>query len=341
MSQRNRRRAAATAAGALLTCLLAAAPVVSAAGPPPPVPLGAFLGSDARGVRRMTALRQWLGGTDVRVGHTYLPGNNWSDIEGDPVFLWPWAVWRHGAPGRMFVLNVPMLAPDEARLPDAEVRRLLGTAAAGGFDGHFRTLARRLVGAGLPDTVLTLGWEMNGITYTHRCAPDPVAWKAYWRRIVAVMRSVPGQRFRFDFAPSRGRDAIGWTRCYPGDDVVDVLGMDSYDQPAGETFDTMVREPYGLQAQVDFAAAHRKQISYPEWGLFRNGDNPGFVIRMLDWMARHPPLYQTITDYCPHGVWQCRANPRAAQAYRRVLYGVPDAAGPTGTPPPVPARSVR
>ena len=114
MSQRNRRRAAATAAGALLTCLLAAAPVVSAAGPPPPVPLGAFLGSDARGVRRMTALRQWLGGTDVRVGHTYLPGNNWSDIEGDPVFLWPWAVWRHGAPGRLFVLNVPMSVPNNA-----------------------------------------------------------------------------------------------------------------------------------------------------------------------------------------------------------------------------------
>ncbi|MGW3061719.1 hypothetical protein ACWC98_38270, partial [Streptomyces goshikiensis] len=31
----------------------------------------------------------------------------------------------------------------------------------------------------------------------------------------------------FDFAPNRGKDAIGWTECYPGDDVVDIVGMDS------------------------------------------------------------------------------------------------------------------
>ena len=79
--------------------------------------------------------------------------------------------------------------------------------------------------AGAGDAVIVLGWEMNGITYTGRCAPNPPMWKIYWRRIVATMRSVDGARFRFDFAPSRGRDAIPWTECYPGDDVVDIIGM--------------------------------------------------------------------------------------------------------------------
>ncbi|MFG2828660.1 glycoside hydrolase family 26 protein [Streptomyces sp. NPDC048434] len=350
MSQRSRRLTGA-ALGAIAMCLLAAGHFVSATdriggtgegrnpGPPPaadvplaPVALGAFLGSDAEGVRRLTGLQRWLGGTEVRVGHTYLPGGRWADIEGEPEFLRPWAQWRRAAAGRMFVLNVPMMERNEARLPDAEVRRLLQQAAAGRFDGHFRTLARHLVDAGVPDTVITLGWEMNGITYTHRCAPDPHAWKVYWNRIVTAMRSVPGQAFRFDFAPSRGMDAIGWTACYPGDGVVDIVGMDSYDQPAGETFDEMIHQPYGLQAQADFAAAHTKQISYPEWGLFRNGDNAEFVTRMLAWIAEHRPLYQTITDYCPHGVWQCRKNPRAARAFRAALHSLP-APTPAPTPP--------
>ena len=118
-------------------------------------------------------------------------------------------------------------------MSDAEVRASCGKARTATYDSHFRTLAQS---AGRPrrrDTVIVLGWEMNGITYTHRCGPDPEAWKKYWNRIVTTMRSVPGQKFRFDFAPNRGRDAIPWTECYPGDDAVDIIGMDSYDQPPG------------------------------------------------------------------------------------------------------------
>src|SRR5690606_38452290 len=115
---------------------------------------------------------------------------------------------------------------------------------------------------------------------------DPEGWKAYWRRIVATMRSVDGQKFRFDFAPSRGRDAIGWTECYPGDDVVDIIGMDSYDQQPGESFEDQVKQPFGLQHQVDFARERGKPISYPEWGLFRRGDNVEYMRRMLAWIHR-------------------------------------------------------
>ncbi|CAM5489577.1 hypothetical protein SGLAM104S_06543 [Streptomyces glaucescens] len=221
----------------------------------------------------------------------------------------------------MLVLNVPMLERNEEGVPDAEVRALLRQGAAGRFDHHFRALAERLVALRVPDTVLVLGWEMNGTTYTHRCGPDPESWKKYWNRIVTTMRSVPGQAFRFDFTPSRGKDAVAWTECYPGDDVVDIVGMDSYDQPAGMSFDEQVSEPYGLRRHVEFAAQHGKAISYPEWGLFRNGDNAEYMRRMLAWMDEHKPLYNTLTDYCPHGVWQCDENPEAAEVYRSVLSG--------------------
>ncbi|MFF8031012.1 glycoside hydrolase family 26 protein [Streptomyces sp. NPDC016626] len=297
---------------------------------------GAFLASDARGVARMEQLSRWLGGAELRVGHTYLPGNRWSDIEGDIRFLEAWAHWRNARDDRMLVLNVPLQERNEAGVSDDEVRRLLRRGAAGEFDHHFRALAERLVELKVPDTVLVLGWEMNGVTYTHRCGPDPESWKKYWNRIVAAMRAVPGQKFRFDFTPSRGRDAVPWTECYPGDDTVDVVGMDSYDQPAGRSFDEQVKEPYGLQAHVDFARAHGKPVSYPEWGLFRNGDNPEYMRRMLAWMEEHRPLYNTLTDYCPHGVWQCDDNPDSSRVYRSALFGRTHDADPEATPEATP-----
>ncbi|MFJ3665264.1 glycosyl hydrolase [Streptomyces sp. NPDC090106] len=294
---------------------------------------GAYLDYGPRGVTRMAELSRWLGGADLRVGHTYLPGDRWSNIEGAPDFLESWADWRNERKDRMFVLNVPMLERNEDHVSDAEVRLMLRRGADGQFDHHFRRLAQRLVDLDAPDTVIVLGWEMNGITYTHRCAPDPEAWKKYWNRIVTTMRSVPGQKFRFDFTPSRGKDAIGWTKCYPGDDTVDIIGMDSYDQPAGISFDQQVKEPYGLQEHVEFAKSHGKAISYPEWGLFRNGDNAEYMRRMLAWMDEHKPLYNTLTDYCPHGVWQCEDNPKSSEVYRSVLFGrVPGEPTPEPTP---------
>ncbi|QEU70277.1 hypothetical protein CP966_19010 [Streptomyces galilaeus] len=309
--------------GAVLVAVaLVAWPACVPLGGGPTVPAGAFgayVGYDATGVRRIAGLDGWVGAATPRVGRAYLPGDLWSNIEGAPGYLEYWARWRTARADRMFVLNVPMLERTEEQLPDGVVREGLRKGARGEYDAHFAALGRRLVGLGVADSVLVVGWEMNGITYTHRCGPDPGAWKAYWKRIVAAMRAVPGQRFRFEFTPSRGRDAVPWTDCYPGDAHVDIIGMDAYDQPEGMPFEEQVAEPYGLAAHVRFAAEHGKPVSYPEWGLFRNGDNAAYMRGMLGWFARQRPLYQTITDYCPHGVWRCRENPRASAVYRATV----------------------
>jgi hypothetical protein len=284
------------------------------------VPMGAFLGADQSAVSGIDGFSSWVGVT-VPVGHAYLPGGSWSDLEGPDWVLDPWAAWRSARSARMLVLNVPMVAPNEPPVGDSEAAELLRRGAAGEQDGHFRTLAERLVERGATDTIIVLGWEMNGTSYSGRCAPDPAAWQRYWRRIVGVMRGVPGQRFRFDFAPVRGAQAIPWPQCYPGDDVVDIVGMDSYDQRPGRTFHDFIHQPYGLQAHADFAAAHGKPMSYPEWGLFDYGDNPAYVRGMYVWLSTHDVTYQTISDYCPHGVWRCRANSASSDMYRR-LFGV-------------------
>jgi Glycosyl hydrolase family 26 len=283
---------------------------------------GAFLGSDASGVNLISGFEKWLGGRQVTVGHTYLPPNNWGDVQGPAFILRPWAQWRAARPERMLVLNVPMLVPNEINMSDSEVAALLARGASGEFDENFRVLGQRLVRLGAADTVIVLGWEMNGTTYTSRCAPDSAAWRAYWRSIVEMMRSVPGQRFRFDFTSTRGPDHIPWERCYPGDDVVDIIGMDTYDHAPGNDFHDYLFQPSGLQDQADFAAKHGKPISFPEWGLFRYGDRPEYVHAMYEWITTHDVVYHTITDFCPHGVWRCEGNPKSSATFR-ALFGAP------------------
>ncbi|MEU6298368.1 glycosyl hydrolase [Streptomyces erythrochromogenes] len=337
-----RRRLASTCIGTVTAGLLATGAALAAPDEnrtaDSGTAMGAYLDFGPDGVARIPQLSRWLGGREIRVGHTYLPGDQWAGIEGRVSFLEDWARWRLADDDRMFVLNVPMQARNEERVPDQQVARLIRAGAQGQYDEHFRRLAERLVSLGVPDTVIVLGWEMNGITYTHRCRPDPENWKLYWRRVVTAMRSVPGQKFKFDFAPNRGTDAIGWTKCYPGDDYVDIIGMDSYDQGPGEDFDDQISQPYGLQQHVDFARAHGKAISYPEWGLFRRGDNAEYVRRMLQWIAQHKPLYHTITDYCPHGVWQCKQNPESTKVFRDAL--TPEVPGPVVPTPVVPTPVV-
>ncbi|MFC8509696.1 glycoside hydrolase family 26 protein [Streptomyces sp. NPDC057411] len=278
---------------------------------------GVFVGSGAEGVARLGRFEAWRAQGALQAGRTYLAGDDWVSIEGPDELLRPWATWHTARPGRVLVLNVPMLDRSEAQLSDEEVAALLDEGASGRNDAHFKVLAERLVRHRLGDSVLVLGWEMNGVTYTHRCHPDPSRWQEYWRRIVRAMRSVPGQRFRFDFAPNRGVDAVEWTRCYPGDAYVDIIGMDAYDQPPGTSFRSQVEEPYGLRDQVAFAKRHRKHVSYPEWGLFRNGDDPDYMKGMLAWFRAQRPLYESLSDYCPHGVWTCSWHPRSAGEYRR------------------------
>ena len=90
---------------------------------------GAYLDYGARGVARIAELSDWLGDAELRVGHTYLPGDRWSNIEGAPGFLDVWADWRLERDDRMLVLNVPMMERNEERVSDAEVRTLLQQGA--------------------------------------------------------------------------------------------------------------------------------------------------------------------------------------------------------------------
>jgi hypothetical protein len=256
----------------------------------------------------------WLGRRVTHVGG-YVAKTTWANFDRSSFKQWTGS-------GKQLVAGVPMLMLNE--------RGSLAAGAAGAYDAHFRGLAARLVREGHANAILRLGWEFNGGWYPWRADRDPKAFATYWRRIVTTMRGVPGASgLRFDWNPGHG-PAFVPVEAYPGDAYVDVIGMDIYDRtwsdrwrdPAARWNDYLHR-PYGLDWLANFAAAHGKPISFPEWGVTHNHvrgvahDNPTFIRGMADFIRTHNVEYHLYFNVLAHdGDFRLSGFPQSAAAYR-------------------------
>ena len=136
----------------------------------------------------------------------------------------------------------------------------------GVYDDHIREQARSLL-ANTPGTkpiYIRLNHEFNIDQFGHRAhAGREGEFVASWRHYVTVQRSVdPTRRIKYVWNPSlsSGSAETGWNiytqsyqqvdidKCYPGDDFVDRIGPDCYDQgywePGGAYY------PAGMTAQT-------------------------------------------------------------------------------------------
>lgn len=278
--------------------------------------------------------------------HDFLPMDSWSSMTD---VRWWLERWMPSAYARRVVYSVPMLPTSGGTLAQG---------AAGAYNEHFRTLALRLVAGGDGAATLRVGWEFNGDWFPWTiAAPNGAAdYAAYWRQIVTTMRSVAGASFKYDWSPNNGSAKVAGRQldaaaAWPGDAYVDYVGMDVYDQswisnrtdPAARWVEFMTRKD-GLQWQRSFAAAHGKQLTYPEWGVahradgYGGGDEPYFIERMYEWIRTNNVAYHLYFDYAD--VIDSRLfsgrSPRAAQRYVELFGagsdGRPLAAQPGGAP---------
>ena len=255
--------------------------------------LGVFMGGgDAQ---EISSFERFVGSKVTHVG-AFVSKISWARFD---ELSWL-AEWRGS--GRTLSLGVPMLTNSGGGS--------LRQGAQGAYDGHFKRLAEQLVANGQGNAILRLGWEFNGAWYPWRAQADPAAFAEYWRRIHRVVRSVPGaQGIRFDWNPAIGPANVPLA-AYPGDEYVDIIGMDVYDRsksaedadPA-KRWQRMVNQPYGLAWLRDFAAAHGKPMSFPEWavsarqqGGARN-DNPLFIRNMHEWIRTNNVEYHNYFEF--------------------------------------------
>ncbi len=126
--------------------------------------------------------------------------------------------------------------------------------------------------------MIRLGWEFDGGWMPWSSPGNEALWVQAYRHVHDIFRSVsPG--FKFDWNGDSGY-LQSQTAAYPGDDYVDVVGLDLYDKGMGgaTAWNSSTKawsDPNAawasivpnLVAQRAFAIAHGKPVSYPEWGL--------------------------------------------------------------------------
>lgn len=248
--------------------------------------------------------------------------------------------WRKFNQKRL-MLTMPLI-PNKVTTGGADAT--LAAAAAGDYNSNYTNLMINYQKAGYQDIIVRLGHEFNGTWYKWRADNGNEAlYVAAFRNAVTAIRNSPnaggsGVQFRFDWCPTWAAvpnqpSDCDVEACYPGDDVVDVIGLDVYNQhfPAiedpVERWESIVNGTHGLKWHAEFAAAHGKPISFPEWGTGvrvpdpdgnGGGDDPVFVRNMAAWIESHPVLY--------HSYWDVQADldtrlsdyiyPMATQAYR-------------------------
>ncbi|GLY27653.1 glycosyl hydrolase [Kineosporia sp. NBRC 101731] len=243
----------------------------------------------------VAAYEQWLG-ADVSYVVDFSARETWDNIA-DPQYLLD--EWKD-TPYRL-VYAVAMLPTDGSGT--------LRSGANGEYDQYFQTLAQNLVASGQEDAILRVGWEFN-LSDWPWASEDSESWKSYYRTIVETMRSVPGANFAFDWNVNNGSNAYDAADYYPGDDVVDYVGVDAYDvsgkaYPYPDTCDSACYVKHqkqawdesiyggdrGLKYWSNFAREHGKQLTLPEWGVWQRpdgiggSDDPDYIQRMYDFIT--------------------------------------------------------
>ena len=229
---------------------------------------------------------------------------NWADWE-HPWFLdhqrdADWTTWAT-QPGtdRTLVIAQSLFPGSLLRATDWRT-----PGAAGAFDGHARALAANLVAAGLGGSIIRLAPEMNGdwnADSIGSSASDWQLWVQFWRHTVLAMRSVAGAHFRFDWNFNAHVNPVPLASFYPGDDVVDIVGIDAYDAgvSGSDRWSSLYNQTDGIGAAVNFAAAHGKPLSIPEWGLdptdyaSGGGDDPAYMRGIAGVVANNNVAYQS------------------------------------------------
>jgi Glycosyl hydrolase family 26 len=274
--------------------------------------LGVYCGNKPKDVIQFET---WLGRkVDGILGYT---GHaNWRDYNGSV----GWAVSLWGKIDRRVLWSIPLI-PRGASLSEA---------AEGNYNKHYRRAAKILAKYRPRDPVLYIrtGWEFNGDWFPWSAHGQAEEFKRAFQNFVKVFKSV-SPRFRFEWNVNVGDVGMDPTTAYPGDEYVDIIGMNFYWNTSWDpsdpvaAFNSMMYRKWGLKWHQDFAKAHGKPTAYSEWGVMSN-DGAVYIELVKEWFGKHDVVYQTYwnSDADFKGMLSKGEYPDTGNAYR-ASFGAP------------------
>jgi hypothetical protein len=197
-----------------------------------------------------------------------------------------------------------------------EIDGSLAECAAGDYDAHWTRFGETLSAHGRGDSIVRLAWQFNGDDVPW-AATSAGTWIACYRRVTGAIREA-APRVWMDWSMNAhgtsqpaGGDAFD---VYPGDEFVDVVGIDAYDMtpssPDRAAWDAQCNGKQGLCQVVDFARAHGKRVGVGQWAVVTcngfgdaGGDNPFFVEKMHE-------AFTTNADVMAYETYYNDPNPR-------------------------------
>ncbi|HSW45174.1 MAG TPA: glycosyl hydrolase [Phycisphaerae bacterium] len=214
--------------------------------------------------------------------------------------------------------------------PDTGWYPLLRDIAAGREDAHLREWAT--ASRHWPDPVLLrFAHEMNGHWYPWCQAKDarqtPADYRAAWRRVRRIFHEEGADRVRFVWAPNF-EPTHDLEQCYPGDDMVDIVGIDLYNHP------DWPRDPAGmLSPLLTFAEKRRKPAILTEVGCAQEflPVNPTeeaatwsvksrWIERLFSVVAQTPTLQGVIWfDVQKEADWRIASSPESVASFRNAI----------------------
>jgi hypothetical protein len=242
----------------------------------------------------LQAWEKWLKQKPSTVlGVDFYGKTTWEDFS---ELSWVPGIWKKLNPARNVVWSIPLTMKGT---PLADV-------ADGLHDSEFEAAARAISQAH-PQAIIRLGWEMNLAEMAWFAKGHEAEYIKAFRRVVEIFRR-QSAGFTFDWCPGWGPQDMPADASYPGDDVVDTIGLDVYDfkhegSPEERWSEFYVKAPFGLEWHRDFARRHGKRMSYPEWGVGHSGDNPFFIQQMHDWFLKNDDRIAYAAYFDVDGAW--------------------------------------
>jgi hypothetical protein len=244
-------------------------------------------------VTRIPAYEAWLGHKiDIAEGSGNLQSYSGSTaLDDEKEFDSPWVADPATSAGKTLAIGFQFMTYRNGK-SDGETYATMSKGSnilPSGYtvDQRYKAWGQYLINHGQPNAIIRMATEFNlGSTFPWGIniydTTQVANFVAAERTFVTDVRSLLGQHFMIDWnialdPGNPGQNIV--MNAYPGDAYVDYIGLDSYDQvvPYGSAW-TNPQEQWsrhyngynganGIKVYLDYARAHGKKISFPEWGL--------------------------------------------------------------------------
>lgn len=228
---------------------------------------------------------EWRGRTDA-LGLYFITGDTWSRLTDTSL----WGLYK----GSKYANETTCISIGFFPYDNTST---MAQAAAGEFDAHYVKMGKKMMENNLEKCYLRPAWEYNGGYQWQGTAnaEEAANYRKAWQRMVTIIRA-QGWKGKTVFCMQvlQQLGTVTPNMCYPGDDYVDVIGPDWYDQ--GSSGDPVARfagrrdGEFGARYWAEFCRAGAERLDsspegvmttntkaktycIPEWGL-RNDDYP-------------------------------------------------------------------